>query len=103
MLTFDRSLRSTITTGNAGELILCGKASSHVEPSDRRDHAEAVKGDDASGKGMLFEARLCVIPDGGRRYAAGKGIEWLGVCAFTLLLSAATGSRTPFYLAGPPR
>ena len=98
VVTMDCPLRAQAEVVAPNTVALRGKAPSHVEPSYRGNHPNPVLFDDAEGHGMRFEARARVLHEGGVLFSTGSGIQLVGARSVTLLLSAATGFRTPFDL-----
>ena len=62
--TMDSLLHATAAGSRPDELVLSGKAPSHVDPNYLRDAPNPVVEDRRIGHGMLFEARLRVLHEG---------------------------------------
>ena len=90
-VTIDSPIQSN-TKAADGVLRLTGKAPAHVEPNYARSENPVVY-DDGDGKGMRFETRVRVIPEGGTLKASGDGVRVDGARALTLLIAAQTGYR----------
>jgi alpha-L-fucosidase 2 len=86
-------LQKSISSLGAHELVLRGKAPSHVAGAGHPDSEDPVKYSDATGEGMYFAAILRVQVDGGTAAVEGDRFRVRGANAFTLLLTAGTGFR----------
>ena len=91
--TMDSLLRATATGARPDELVLSGKAPSHVDPNYLRDAPNPVVEDGRIGHGMFFEARLRVLHEGGEVEIGADRLTLRGASAATLLLAAGTGYR----------
>jgi len=92
------SLTKSIAAPSDRQLLLTGKAPSHVAGAGHPAGATPVVFSDIIGDGMFFAALLEIMADGGSSSATktAKGVAALEVAnatSFTLLLSAATGFR----------
>lgn len=75
----------------ADTLVLTGKCPAHVDPSYLGNTPNAIRYEDGpTAEGMTFEARLRVLPHGGRVTAGESGIRVEGADSVTLVLCAAT-------------
>ena len=88
----DSPVRSSADSATDGVLRLTGKAPSHVEPNYVRSDNPIVY-DDAEGKGMRFETRVKIVPEGGTVARSGDGLRVDGARAVTILIAANTGYR----------
>jgi alpha-L-fucosidase 2 len=88
------SLLQTHFNGPDGEdLVLRGKAPSHVDPNYLLHSPNPVIYGDAIGKGMFWEVRARAIVDGGRAVASQGSLEIVNATSVTLLLAAGTGYK----------
>ena len=86
-------LQKTVSTSGTQQLLLTGKAPSHVAGAGHPDSEDPVKYSDAPGEGMYFATLMRVHTDGGTAVAQGNRFRVRDATAFTLLLTAATGFR----------
>lgn len=87
-------LQKSISGSGRQQLLLTGKAPSHVAGAGHPNSEEPVKYSDVPGEGMYFAAVLRVQADGGAAAVAGDRIRVRGANAFTVLLTAGTGFRS---------
>jgi alpha-L-fucosidase 2 len=92
-LTFSARLASPLRASAVAEddttLVLPGKAPSHVDPRGHEGE-DPIRYDPPDGEGATFEARLRVVPTGGRASVSGDVVRVEGADEVVLLLSAAT-------------
>ena len=87
----ESQLRHSIGPGQAGELILKGKAPANVDPSYLGSTPQPVAyAETPDGEGMTFEARLKIIAEGGQVAFSQGALRVVGATSVTLLLTAAT-------------
>jgi len=93
-ITFAASLDSLLwsrTEGLARDvLVLRGRAPAHVDPSYLASDHPITYGEDETDGGMLFEARLQILAEGGRLTGDGRRLRVEKADAVTVLLAAAT-------------
>ncbi len=92
-LSIDSLLRTIFVGPDGNDLLLQGKAPSHVDPNYMIHSLNPVIYDDAAGKGMYFEIRVRPVVEGGKVSISDSKIEIANANAVTLLLSAATGYK----------
>lgn len=91
-------LRHAVSAASPHELILRGKAPSHVEPNYVRDKPEPVRYDEGpDAEGMTFDTRIQVITTGPAAGVASgaDSIVVTGADSAVILLSAATSFNGP--------
>lgn len=86
-------LQKTVSPSGTQQLLLTGKAPSHVAGAGHPNSEDPVKYSDVPGEGMYFAALVRVQADGGTAAVAGDRIRVRGANAFTVLLTAGTGFR----------
>lgn len=86
-------LQKSVSGSRRRQLLLTGKAPSHVAGAGHPNSEEPVKYSDVPGEGMYFAAVLRVQVDGGTAAVAGDRIRVRGANAFSVLLTAGTGFR----------
>lgn len=94
-MTADNLLRHAVRTEGGTDLVLGGRAPSHVEPSYRRIENAVIYPEDADAAGMAFELRVRVLAEGGVVEASDTALTISGADAVALLVSAATGFNGP--------
>ena len=86
-------LQKSVSGLGAQQLVLTGKAPSHVAGAGHPNSEDPVKHSDVPGEGMYFAAVLRVQADGGTASIEGDRFRVRGANAFTVLLTAGTGFR----------
>ncbi len=86
-------LAKTVSASGVQQLVLTGKAASHVAGAGHPDSEDPVKHSDVPGDGMYFAAVLRVQAEGGTVAMEGARMRVRGAKAFTLLLTTGTGYR----------
>ena len=92
-ITLSGPLQKSVSGSGTHQLVLKGKAPSHVAGAGHPDSENPVKYSDIPGEGMYFAAVVRVQADGGAAAIEGDRIQIRGANAFTLLLTAGTGYR----------
>lgn len=87
------ALQKSVSGSGTQQLVLTGKAPSHVAGAGHPNSEDPVKYSDLPGEGMYFAAVMRVHADGGRVIVDGDRIRVRGANAFTVLLTAGTGYR----------
>jgi alpha-L-fucosidase 2 len=86
-------LQKTVSPSGMQQLLLTGKAPSHVAGAGHPNSEDPVKYSDVPGEGMYFAALMRVQTDGGTAVVEGDRLRVRGANAFTVLLTAGTGYR----------
>ena len=86
-------LQKSVSSSGTQQLVLRGKAPSHVAGAGHPNSEDPVKYSDAPGEGMYFAAVVRVHADGGTAAVEGDRFRVRGANAFTVLLTAGTGFR----------
>jgi alpha-L-fucosidase 2 len=86
-------LQKTVSPSGMQQLLLTGKAPSHVAGAGHPNSEDPVKYSDVPGEGMYFAAVMRVQADGGTAVVEGDRFRVRGANAFTVLLTAGTGFR----------
>src|SRR4051794_11745860 len=86
-------LQKAVSPSGMRQLLLTGKAPSHVAGAGHPDSENPVKYSDVPGEGMYFTVVMRVQMDGGTASVEGDHFRVRGANAFTVLLTAGTGFR----------
>ena len=86
-------LQKTVAPSGMRQLLLTGKAPSHVAGAGHPHSENPVKYSDVPGEGMYFTVLMRVQTDGGTAAVEGDRFRVRGANAFTVLLTAGTGFR----------
>lgn len=86
-------LQKSVSGLGEHQLVLTGKAPSHVAGAGHPNSAKPVTYSDVPGEGMYFAAVVRVQADGGTAAVEKDRIQIRGANAFTVLLTAGTGYR----------
>jgi alpha-L-fucosidase 2 len=86
-------LQKTVSPSGMQQLLLTGKAPSHVAGAGHPNSEDPLKYSDVPGEGMYFAAVMRVQADGGTAVVEGDRFRVRGANAFTVLLTAGTGFR----------
>jgi alpha-L-fucosidase 2 len=86
-------LQKTVSPSGMQQLLLTGKAPSHVAGAGHPNSEDPVKYSDVPGEGMYFAAVMRVQADGGTAVVEADRFRVRGANAFTVLLTAGTGFR----------
>jgi alpha-L-fucosidase 2 len=97
-VSFSGALAKSITSPSDRQLLLVGKAPSHVAGAGHPAGATPVVFSETIGDGMHFAALLEIVADGGSTSATknpkgGAALEIINATSFTILLTASTGFR----------
>lgn len=92
-LALSSPLQKSVSASGTHQLVLTGKAPSHVAGAGHPNSENPVKYSDTPGDGMYFAAVVRVHIDGGTAAVEGNRIQVRGANAFTVLLTAGTGYR----------
>lgn len=87
------ALQKSVSSAGTQQLVLTGKAPSHVAGAGHPNSEDPVKYSDVLGNGMYFAAVVRVHADGGTAAVEGDRLRVRGANAFTVLLTAGTGFR----------
>jgi len=77
-----------VVAANGGDLLLAGRAPTHIADNYRGDHPYSIQYEDDAG--LSFAIRLRALVDGGTTAADDGGLRIRGARAVTLLVAAAT-------------
>jgi len=93
VLSLDGDLQIATKSIGGNQLILTGKAPSHVAGAGHPQGEKPVESSDKPGEGMYFAAAMHVAVEGGSVAASGNELTVKDATSFIVLLTSATGYR----------